>query len=144
MDIGAIATNLAAQIGTVTAYGETVTCTARLPNSINRVSLVVFPPTGVFELGAMRRRNDHYLFPIRLLRDPLDVPSRTDALYAWATALRDLVEANLDLGLGYVARATVVGARLELDGEEYAGAKVDVVEYLVDVYVVETIATVGI
>lgn len=149
MNLQAIATAIAVTIGTVTANGETATATADLPNQVGRLALLVYPPTGTLEIGVSRLRKDHYLFAVRLLRDPTDVPTRTRALYAWATALRDLVETDMDLGLSYVARANPVQLRLEIDGEKYSrtdGLYVDfdVVELHIDVLVVEVVATVSV
>lgn len=149
MDLGAIATGVATTIGTVTANGETATATAQLPNQVAKIALLVYPPTGPLEIGVGRMRNDHYRFPVRLLRDPLDMPARSDAMYAWFTALRDLVERDMDLGLAYVVKATVIGMRIEPDGESYADAlgaykPFDVVEMLVDVHVREVVSTVSV
>jgi hypothetical protein len=94
-------------------------------------------------------RNDHYNFPVKLLLDPTDMPPRAPALYAWATALRDLIEADLDLGLSYVARATATAMRIEIDGEKYASVDgtymdFDVVELNIRVLVREVVATVAV
>lgn len=149
MDLKAIADGIATTIGTVTANGETATATARLPNQVSTLALLVYPPIGDLEIGIAKMRNDHYVFPVKLLRDPTDVPGRSDALYAWATALRDLVETNLDLGLTYVARASVVALRMEIDGEKYSSvtgdyAPFDVVELRVNVLVREVVTTVSV
>lgn len=148
MNIQAIATAIATTIGTVTANGESATATAQLPNQVGKIALLVYPPTGDLEIGVGRMRNDHYDFPIKLLRDPVDMAARSDALYAWATALRDLVEANMDLGLSYVARAWLTSLRIQIDGEQYADAMgvhspFDVIELNARVLVREVVATVS-
>jgi hypothetical protein len=119
--------------------------TASLPDSIAKGPvLLVYHPTAALEIGVNRMRNDHYVYPVRLLRDPIGYPTRSDWLYAWHDATRDRVEGNVDLDLPYVARATLVSARVELDGEEYAGVKFDVVEFAVSVLFREVVATVSI
>jgi len=114
---------------TATVNGVTealVLCTASLPNTVAKGPVIlVYPPRGVVGLGSpmpLGHRNDVLTFPVRLLRDPLDVPVRSDALYAWYDAMRDRVEGDMDLGLGaYVKWAETNGpVRLELDGESYA------------------------
>lgn len=126
--------------------GIVVGPTASLPNAIAQgPALIVFPPSGVLDVGVSAWRQDRLRFPVRLLRDPLDVPARTDALYAWFTALRDKVEANIDLGLPtYVAYAQPVSMRIELDGGEYAGRSFDVVELLVEVELREHVSTLAV
>jgi len=147
MDLKAIADALAAQFVGVTANGEALTAppTASLPNAINAGPvLLVYHPTGVLEIGVSRLRYDEYDFPVRLLRDPTDVPTRSDLLYAWHNAMRDVVEANMDLGLSYVAWARPVSSRVDLDGEEYAKVTFDVVELIVRVHVYEVVTTVAV
>lgn len=158
MNLKSIADAIAGRYSGVTATvnGQTeslVLCTASLPNTVARGPvLLVYPPTGETGLGTpmpLGHRNDQFLFPVRLLRDPLDVPVRTDALYAWYNAMRDRVEGDMDLGLGsYVKWAETRGAvRLELDGERYAqpGAvgglgTFDVVELTVTVQLDEAVS----
>ena len=119
--------------------------TASLPDAIAKGPVVlVFHPTASLEIGIGRMRNDQYSFPVRLLRDPIGYPTRSDWLYAWHDATRDRIEGNVDLDLAYVARAALISARVELDGEEYAGVKFDVVEYAVSVLFREVVATVRI
>lgn len=150
MNLQAIADAIAARFVGVTAtagaltYSLKSTPTASLPNSIGKgPALLVFLPTGQLDMGVGRRRDDHYDFPVRLLTDPLDYPRRTDALYAWAQALRDKVEAQSTLGLSYVAWAKPIAMRLELDAIDYAGVTFDLVELTVRVLVMETVATVA-
>lgn len=148
MDLKVIADALATTIGTVTAYGETATATARLPNQVGKLALLVYPPEGELEIGLGRQRNDHYVFMVRVLRDPLDVPGRSDALYAWANAIRDLAETDMDLGLEYVKKVTTFGLRMAIDGQLYSGLSggkedFDVVEFGVRLLVKETVATVS-
>ena len=93
----AIADAIAACFAGITADGEALSIgpTARLPNAITKgPALLVYPPTGDLGIGLSRRREDTLTFPVRLLRDPLDVPARSAALYAWYDAVRDKVEAN--------------------------------------------------
>ncbi len=151
MDRQVIADALATQIGTVAAtFGvrtETLTATASLPDNID-VALLVYPPTGTLSIGVGQVRADEYDFPVRLLRDPLSLPDRTAALYAWFNALRDLAEAKIDLGLSYVVRVSVTDARLEFDGESYSLANglykpCDVVELTHRVYIHEVVSTAG-
>ena len=143
MDLAAISTAIAARFGTLTVNGETATATASLPNTVNTIALLVYPPSGALEVGATARRDDVYDFPVRLLRDPLNVPTRTDALYAWYAAMRDLVEANVDLGLAYVSYAQPVSVRMAIDGQRYGDALYDVVELIVSVRVNEHVSTVA-
>lgn len=153
MNLKAIADAIALRfVGATTSTGETFTSapTASLPNSIAKGPVcIVYPPTGVLEIGVGRMRNDHYDFPVKILIDPLDVPSRTDALYRWHDATRDLVEANFDLDLqSYVTKAWLVSDRTEIDGERYSSTDgqfrvFDVVEYIVRVLVREVVATVN-
>lgn len=143
----AIATQFAGTTATAgsTTYSLAVTPTATLPNTIAKGPVVlVFHPVGQLEIGVAQRRNDHYDFPVRLLTDPLDYPRRSDALYAWATALRDKVEAKLQLGLTYVAQATAVAMRIELDGYDYGEITYDMVEIVIRVHVIEIVATVAV
>lgn len=149
MDSKAIADAIAARFtGVTTAGGEGIVVgpTASLPNVIAKgPALLVMPPTGITHLTTSRRRADEMDFLVRLLRDPLDVPARTDALYAWYTALRDRVEMNYDLDLAYVSWAGTEGPfRLELDGETYAERIFDVVELTVHVRLDEVVSTVAI
>lgn len=140
MDLKVIADALAARFTGVTANGESIAIgpTASLPNAITQgPALLVYPPSGVLTVVMGPRNTDVYDFPIRLLRDPLDVPARTDALYAWANAMRFKVEGNWDLDLAYVAQAFCTAMRVELDGEEYAGTKFDVVELIATVHINE-------
>jgi hypothetical protein len=142
-----IADALAARFVGITAGGESIAIgpTATLPNTITKgPALLVYPPTGELELGLSRRRQDVLTFPVRLLIDPLDVPTRSAALYAWYDAMRDQVEANFDLDLAYVSWAQPVSMRAELDGEEYAGALFDVIELLVTVRLDEVVSTVAV
>jgi hypothetical protein len=82
-----------------------------------------------------RIRQDDYDFPVRLLRDPTDYPARSDWLYAWHDALRDRLRDGDTLGPDPRTSGRIVAARLELDGQEYARVKFDVVEYIVRVHV---------
>lgn len=149
----AIAGRYSGVTATVGGVTESLThCTASLPNSIARgPALLVYPPTGDVRLGGepvpIGNRNDVLVFLVRLLRDPANVPTRTDALYAWYDALRDRIEGDMDLGLGsYVRWAETRGPiRLELDGEQYANAAgvfaaFDVVELTVTVQLDEPLS----
>ena len=144
-----IADALAARFASLTATfdgateGLEGTPTARLPNQLGKGPVIlVFPPEG--ELGVTaRRRADTLVFPVRLLRDPLNMPDRVGWLYAWYDAMRDLVEAQMTLGLAYVAWAQPTGTRLEADGFTYAGVSYDVVELEVAVRLDEVISTLG-
>ena len=147
MDLKAIADAIAGRFtgitATVNGSAEALTlCTASLPNTIAKGPvLLVYPPTGQLDIGTSARRDDLYSFPVMLLRDPLNVPTRTDALYAWYGAMHDRVAADMDLGLGgYVSIAEVSAVRMQIDGEEYAQALFDVVELTVLVRVNETVA----
>ena len=121
---------------------EPVGPTASLPNSVGKgPALLVYHPTGVLEVGVSKLRRDELDFPVRFLRDPLNYPQRSDALYAWYDALRDLVEADMDLGLAYVAWARPISVEVELDGGEYAGAQYDLIEFVVRVHFNEVVAT---
>ena len=152
MNTKAAADAIAARFTGVTATLNGVTeslvsaPTASLPDSVAKGPVIlVYHPTARLEIGINRMRNDHYIYPVRLLRDPIGYPTRSDWLYAWHDATRDRVEGNVDLDLpAYVAYAQLVSARVELDGEEYAGVKFDVVEYAVQVLFREVVVTVSI
>lgn len=143
MDFRTIATGLATVIGTLTVGDDTATATARLPDSIGRLALLVYPPeTDLSFLMGGPMLNAHLLFPVRLLRDPLSVPARTDALYDWATALWPRPKANYDLDVTGVVEAEAQTIRIAIDGHEYADVTgtrrlFDVVEMTVDVHVYE-------
>lgn len=151
MNLKDIADAIATQfVGVTTTVGSTTHAlatppTATLPNTIAKGPvLLVFHPVGQLEIGVSRRRNDHYDFPVRLLTDPLDYPRRSDALYAWATALRDKVETHLQLGLSYVASAQAIAMRLELDNDDFYGGGFDLVEIIVRVHIMEIVTTVAV
>jgi hypothetical protein len=151
MNLKAIADAIAATFVGTTATVDGVTeiiaigPTASLPNSIGKAtSLLVFPPTGELEIAMGPRRRDTFDFPVRLLRDPVNYPSRTDWLYAWATAIRDKVETNYDLGLAYVAWAEAVSMAVELDGYTYGDSECDEVLLTIRVRLDEIVATVSI
>ena len=139
----AMADAIAARFAGITAGGESLASvpTARLPNTIGKGPVIlVYPPTGTLDVGTSARRNDLYTFEVKLLRDPSDVPARTAAMYAWFDAMHDRIGLQMQLGLSYVSYAEPVSARLELDGEKYAGAIFDVVELTVEVLVNETVS----
>jgi hypothetical protein len=147
MDLQAIANGLATTIGTVVATNgtstETATCTADLPDTVAATALLVYPPVDA-TLGLILgpKFDDHWLFMVRLLRDPLSVPQRTRWLYAWATALRPAAQAHYQLAVVGVMQAEARRMRVELDGERYSSASgglqaFDVVEFEVDVHVQE-------
>lgn len=149
MSTKAIADAIAARFSGVTATNGAVTesivvgPTAELPNTLSRgPALLVFPPSGDLLVNA-RRRADELIFPVRLLRDPLNVPERTQWLYAWYDALRDEVEKQMTLGLSYVAWAQPTAVEMELDGYTYAGTLFDRVEFSVVVRLDEVISTLG-
>lgn len=140
-----IADAIAARFAGLTAGGETVlTATARMPNTIGKGPVIlVYPPEGALEVGASARRNDLYSFPVRMLRDPIDFPARTAALYAWFDAMHDLIGAQMQLGLGYVSFAEPVACSLKLaedGGTRYQGALYDTVELTVEVRVNEHVS----
>ena len=140
--IAALFTNVTATVGTTT---ESLTAaTASLPNTIAKGPiLLVYHPTGVLEVGVSKIRADELDFPVRILRDPTDYPTRSDWLYAWYNATRDVIEADLDLGLAYVAWASPISTRIELDGQSYAKVPFDVVEFIVRVHYYEIVTTVS-
>lgn len=146
MDLATIAAGVAARFAGVTATNgtatETATATHLLPNNVGTLALLVYPPEADLDLVPGPRLDDHYIFPVRLLRDPVDVPTRSAWLYAWATALRTKVQANVDLDVSGVHEAKATSMRLSLDGVQYASASgglqdFDLVEVLVDVHVFE-------
>lgn len=149
MNTKAIADAIAGRFTGVTATSNGVTealvlCTASLPNSLaTGPALLVFHPEGELGISLSRRRTDTIVFPVRLLRDPLNVPERSDFLYAWYDALRDRVEADIDLSLAYVAWAQPTGMDMGLDGFVYAGTPFDFVEISVAVRLDEVVATVA-
>lgn len=145
----AIAARFTSVSVTVNGATETVTGTSRLPDAVGKLALLVYPPTGEAGLAVSKRRTDTLEFPVRLLRDPVSTPARAAALYAWYDALRDLVEADMDLGLSYVAWAQVISVRVEIDGESYSQSngtygRFDVVELIVRVRFDEVVTTVAI
>lgn len=142
MDLKAIATALATTIGTITVGDETATATARLPNKVSKLALLVYPPTGDLSFLMGPFLNAHLTFPVRLLRDPLSVPARTDAILDWATALWPKPQSNYDLGIPGVIEAKAESLRVEIDGHKYSSvdgtfAVYDVAELMVDVHVYE-------
>lgn len=135
MTLKAIADGIASEYaGTTATVGSiteslTATPTASLPNTIAKGPvLLVFHPTGVLDVGVSRIRRDEYDFPVRLLRDPLSYPERSDWLYAWHDALRDGIPDGSTLGLSYVSWCNLVAVSVELDGYTYAGVTYDLVE----------------
>jgi len=137
----ALAARFAGASATVAGVTETLTmATASLPNNAGKgPALLVYHPTATLDVGESQIRADVLTFPVRLLRDPYNYPGRSDWLYAWYAALRDRVEQQLGLGLTYVLAAQPVEARLELDGEDYAGTTYDVVELMVEVTLYENV-----
>jgi len=141
MTLKAVADALALKYVAVTATNGTtesltVAPTASLPNTVAKGPVIlVCHPTGVLDVGVSRIRRDEYDFPVKLLRDPLDYPARSAWLYAWHDAMRDVIRDGDTLSLAYVSWAHVVAVRVELDGEDYAGAKFDVVEFTVRVHI---------
>lgn len=119
--------------------------TTKLPNAIAKgPALLVYPPSGVLDVGESAIRNDAFDFPVRLLRDPLDVPRRSEWLYAWIDAMRDRVEMQMSLGLAYVAMAQPIALTAEIDGFSFNGMPFDLVELIVRVQLFEHVTTVGI
>lgn len=137
-------TGITATVGSVTESLAS-TPTASLPNTLGKGPVVlVFHPSGALEIGVSAMRTDLYTFPVKLLRDPVDYPSRSDWLYAWYDAMHDRVALDMDLGLpSYVDIAEAGAVRIELDGESYAGIPYDVVELTVTVRIYEH-ATIGV
>jgi len=147
MNTKATADAIATRFVGITANGEAIAVgpTASLPNTIARgPALLVYPPEGVLAIGVSKLRQDTLTFMVRLLRDPMDVPARTDALYAWYDAMRDRVEANMDLDLAYVAWAKAVNARVAIDGQRYGDAVFDVVELAVEVRFNEVVSSLAL
>lgn len=146
----AIASTFVGASATVSGTTETLTAdtaTARLPNTVGQgPMLVVFPPSGPLGIGVSKLRYDTLTYTVRLLRDPLDYPTRTAWLYAWATAIRDRVETNMDLGLTYVAwaKATALEMHVVGDGEyTYGDVPYDTVVLGVEVRFNEVVTTVA-
>ena len=141
MDLRTIATGLATTIGTLTVGSESATATARLPNQIGTLALLVYPPEGDLSFLMGPKLNAHIVFPVRLLRDPTDVPSRTDALLDWATVLWPRGQSSPGvIAAGVESESTFI--RIEIDGQKYSRvddtfATFDVVELLVDCHVYE-------
>jgi len=146
----AVADALAARFAGVTATYDGVTesltsdPTAMLPNALSKGPVIlVFPPEGELVLN-LRRRADTLVFPVRMLRDPLDLPNRIGWLYAWYDAMRDQVGKSMNLGLAYVAWADPTAVRIEADGFTYAGVLQDVVELEVAVRLDEVVTTLAV
>ena len=128
-------TGTTATVGTLTE-ALTVTPTASLPNDLAKgPALFVYHPKGVLDIAMSRIRRDEHDFPVRLLRDPLNYPERSDWLYAWYDALRDKVRDGETLGLSYVSWANVIASDIQLDGGEYAGRQFDLIEFTVRVHI---------
>lgn len=145
MNLRTIATALATTIGTLTVGDETATATARLPNTVSKLALLVYPPEGDLSFLMGPHLDAHIRFPVRLLRDPINMPARSDALLDWATALWPRPLTNYNLDVPGVVEAAPVSIRVEIDGEEYASvdgtlAPFDVAELIVDVHVYELTA----
>jgi hypothetical protein len=150
VNLYAIASAIATTFGTVTATNgaetETATATADLPDQVSKLALLVYPPAGPLSIGVSQRRDDLYTFPVRLLRDPLSIPARTQWLYAWFDAIHDkIATTHIALGLSYVSEAEPVSMRADIDGEKYSSvdgtfADFDVVELMVEVRVNEHVA----
>lgn len=148
MNLKTIADALAARFVNVVATNgsltETATATADLPNQVSKLALLVYPPTGDLNIVMGPRLDDQYDFAVRLLRDPADMTARSQWLYAWATAIRTKVQANVDLDVAGVTQAQAVSMRVAIDGDRYAsplnttgGDPFDVVELTVRVWVLE-------
>ena len=148
MNLQTIANAIATTLGTVTAtngtVSESVTASADLPNQVTQLALLVYPPTGSLNIVMGPHLDDSYDFEVRLLRDPLSMPGRTQWLYAWFTALRPLIQTHVSLGVAGVTQAQAVGARLEIEGVRYAspantpgGDLFDLVELTIRVQVFE-------
>lgn len=109
--------------------------TASLPNTLTKgPALFVYHPAGVLDVVVSRIRRDELDFPVRFLRDPVDYPIRSDWLYAWYDALRDVVRNGDTLDLAYVSWANPIATQVELDGGEYAGKPFDLIELTVRVH----------
>lgn len=151
MNLGDVANGIAGQFAnlsaTVEGKSETVTGTAELPNALSKgPALLVLPPAGVLGRDLGHQRDDQLDFTVRFLRDPVSLPARSRALYAWYDVLRDRVERNYDLGLSYVQWAMAVAVRMDMDGETYAqpGGRVgtyDVIDLTIRVLLREPVAT---
>jgi hypothetical protein len=153
MNLQTIATAIATTVGTVAATSgsetETLTATADLPDAVGKSALLVFLPSGELSMTMGPNIDDHYLFSVLLLRDPLSTAARVRWLLAWASALRGRIATNIDLDVPGVVEAQATALRIELGGERggqpYPSAaggtyNFDVVEMTVDVHVIEHIA----
>jgi hypothetical protein len=153
MDLNAIATAIATTVGTVAATSgsetETLTATADLPDAVGKRALLVTLPSADLGMTMGPHIDDHYLFSVVMLRDPLKVAPRVRWLLAWATALRGRIATNIDLDVPGVVEARATALRIELGndrgGYPYVSAgggtiNFDVVEMTVDVHVIELIA----
>jgi len=152
VDLKTIADGIAARFVSVTATNgaatETATATADLPNQVAKLALLVYPPTGALNIVMGPKLDDQYDFAVRLLRDPLNTPNRTQWLYAWATAMRTRVQTSWSLGITGVTQAETKDIRVEIDGEKYSSVDgtymtFDVVELIVRVWVWEIATSVG-
>jgi hypothetical protein len=140
MDLKVVADAIAARFTGLTATNGTatealaITPTASLPNDLAKgPAILVYHPDGSLGMEMSPHATDTWDFPVRLLRDPLDYPGRSDWLYAWATAMRPRVWQQFTLGITGVTQAAAVAMRVELDGQAYAGKTFDVVELTVRV-----------
>jgi len=152
VNLKTIADGIAGRFVAVTATNgadtETATATADLPNQVAKLALLVYPPTGALNIVMGPKLDDQYDFAVRLLRDPLNTPNRTQWLYAWATAMRTRVQTSWSLGIAGVTQAETKDMRVEIDGEKYSSVDgtfmtFDVVELIVRVWVWEIATSVG-
>ena len=152
MNLKTIADGIAGRFVAVTATNgadtETATATADLPNQVAKLALLVYPPTGALNIVMGPKLDDQYDFAVRLLRDPLNTPNRTQWLYAWATAMRTRVQTSWSLGIAGVTQAETKDMRVEIDGQKYSSVDgtfmvFDVVELTVRVWVWEIATSVG-
>jgi hypothetical protein len=146
VNLKTIADGIAGRFVAVTATNgadtETATATADLPNQVAKLALLVYPPTGALNIVMGPKLDDQYDFAVRLLRDPLNTPNRTQWLYAWATAMRTRVQTSWSLGIAGVTQAETKDMRVEIDGEKYSSVDgtfmtFDVVELTIRVWVWE-------
>lgn len=115
-----------------------------LPNVVNATPVIlVYLPEGDYDIGPSQIRQGASRFTVRMLRDPMDYPSRIAWMYGWDNAMRDRVEGHTGLGLSYVSSAHVIRFRLVTDGWTYDTKTFDLVEHIVEVGLYEVGVPVG-
>jgi hypothetical protein len=141
MDSYAIAGAIAARksaISTPSGYEAIKVATADLPDTIGFTpTLLVMPPVmDEANYNASRSRTFTLLYPCALYLSQADgTPRRAKAVHDWFTAVYPMQGGQLQLGLSYVALATLIG--LEARVMPYGGTDYDGLHWFVRVRISE-------